>query len=119
MNAIAAYEATKWPKKRLAALMDVLTLCAFSLLPPDRVGVIRLLKFGYTLKWEADDDQGEEAEASNSGAYYIDLRDRSARHKTTRVRACTTDGHVSTNFLYRQTPTTLTTMPHPSALVPH
>ena len=86
MNAIAAYEATKGAKKRLAALMDVLTLAAFSLLPPDRVGVIRLLKFGYTLKWEADDDQGEEAEASNSGAYYIDLRDRSARHKTTRVR---------------------------------
>ena len=84
MNAIAAYEAAKGAKNRLAALMDVLTLCAFSLLPPDRCGVVRLLKFGYTLKWEADDDQGEEAEASNSGAYYIDLRDRSARHKTTR-----------------------------------
>ena len=101
MNAIAAYEATKGAKKRLAALMDVLTLCAFSLLPPDRVGVIRLLKFGYTLKWEADDDQGEEAEASNSGAYYIDLRDRSARHKTTRVRRLYHGRSCSTYFLYR------------------
>ena len=40
MNAIAAYEAAKGAKERLEALMDVLVLCAFSLLPPDR-GEIR------------------------------------------------------------------------------
>ena len=100
MNAIEAYEATTGTAQRRKALVDVLVLCALTLLPPgsvtlppntprrprpyltprpnsDRVGVIRLLKHGYTLKWEADDPEGD----AEAGSYYIDLTDRNARHK--------------------------------------
>ena len=92
MNAIDAYENTNGTNKRTKALKDVLVLCAFSLLPPDRVGVIRKLKLGYTLKWECDDDGGgleaeerhEQSDVHGSGRYWIDLTDRSTRHKTSR-----------------------------------
>jgi len=100
MNAIEAYEATTGTAQRRKALVDVLVLCALTLLPPgsttsppnasrrpcpyltpyphsDRVGVIRLLKHGYTLKWEADDPEGD----AEVGSYYIDLTDRNARQK--------------------------------------
>jgi len=111
MAAIEAYESAKGAKQRMTALTDVLVLCALTLLPPgettvcrtppvgrhhnstsplsppsvDRVGVIRLLKHGYTLKWEPDEAGGDQ----DDGGYYIDLTDRSARHKVGRVCKCT------------------------------
>ena len=41
-----AYNVTQGAQKRLLALRQLMVITAHSILPPDRVGVIRLLRIG-------------------------------------------------------------------------
>mmetsp|Transcript_103739 Transcript_103739/g.298466 ORF Transcript_103739/g.298466 Transcript_103739/m.298466 type:complete len:726 (-) Transcript_103739:375-2552(-) len=81
MDCIDKYEGTKGaPAKKMSLLRDVVVLCSLTCLPPDRVGVIRLLRFDHTLRWIPDVDE----DPDGPGAWWIDLTARSARHKTSR-----------------------------------
>mmetsp|Transcript_103697 Transcript_103697/g.297996 ORF Transcript_103697/g.297996 Transcript_103697/m.297996 type:complete len:429 (-) Transcript_103697:954-2240(-) len=82
MDCIEKYERAKGaPVKKLNLLRDVVALSAFTCLPPDRVGVIRLLRFDHTLRWIPDD---EEEDPDGPGAWFIDLTSKSNKHKTSR-----------------------------------
>jgi len=104
MDCIEKYERAKGaPVKKLKLLRDVVVLCAFTCLPPDRVGVIRLLRFDHTLRWIPDD---EEEDPDGPGAWFIDLTSKSNKHKT---RCCM----VSTSWV--SPPTTQ----HPTPATQH
>mmetsp|Transcript_25652 Transcript_25652/g.59851 ORF Transcript_25652/g.59851 Transcript_25652/m.59851 type:complete len:457 (-) Transcript_25652:1913-3283(-) len=81
MDCIDKYEGTRGaPARRMSLLRDVVVLCSLTCLPPDRVGVIRLLRFGHTLRWIPH--VGEDPDGP--GAWWIDLTARTSRHKTSR-----------------------------------
>ena len=68
MEKLSALPNTTSRKKKLVLLTDALIINLFTVMPPDRCSVIRLLSVEHTLKQEAN------------GNYYIDLQ--SFKHKT-------------------------------------
>ena len=72
VNAIAAFNALVNPswKQRLTALSQVVMIAFMSLLPPDRVGVVRRLRFKHTLV------------RRESGGWRLDLSSRKDGHST-------------------------------------
>ena len=60
------------PARRLKLLRDATAISLLSLLPPDRVGIIRKLRFGHTLKKRSD------------GGWRLDLTNQRDGHKTSR-----------------------------------
>ena len=57
--------------------------------------MIRLLRFGHTLRWLPDEDD----DPQGPGAWYIDLTARSSRHKTT----CVVEGIAESEAMTRST----------------
>ena len=84
-NVIATAVFSPTTKQRVTALKEVVAIAFLSLLPPDRVGVTRRLRFGHTLKKKAD------------GNYRLDLSLRKDGHKTSRHYGpyCTASAHTS------------------------
>ena len=74
VKAIAAYNALAIPthKQRLTALKEAVMISFMSLLPPDRVGVVRRLRFKHTLVRRA------------GGGWRLDLSQRKDGHKTSK-----------------------------------
>ena len=81
LTCLERLEAATTPKQTHALLQDALMISLFSVTPPDRVGVIRRLMLGVTLRRIADSEE-EEAEEKNEGDWWIDLT--ASRHKTSR-----------------------------------
>ena len=75
VNAITAYNALVGPspKQRLTALSQVVMIAFMSLLPPDRVGVVRRLRFKHTLIQR------------EGGGWRLDLSARKDGHSTPRI----------------------------------
>ena len=82
LTCLERLEAATTPKQTHALLQDALMISLFSVTPPDRVGVIRRLMLGVTLRRIVDSEDEEAAEQESEGDWWIDLT--ASKHKTSR-----------------------------------